>query len=178
MKSDAWINQYKRMIRWRDTIIKAFPIQSDEEYIYLNDYYFSFFVECNHLGDWLQKCSYDNAIRYRDANKHLDICRGIANGNKHFKITKRTESYKSSFYRTFISTKNFILAKSSTGHSGLHELGEIPEHIKPSLPLKVGDCMVVTDDRTYTMLELVEQCISSWNEFLKLEGIDYSNLLT
>lgn len=168
---DFWVKQYNRMIRWKHYVHELFPLITHEDYVRLCDYFFAFIINCNHLGDWLFESGYSNAKRYRNADKYLDVCRGLANGNKHQIIKKGKEAYKSAYYRLGAISPAVTILESSTGHSSHHNPGEIPEHLMNSIPCKVGECFVVTEGDTYSMFELIDNCIESWDKYLRSKGL-------
>jgi hypothetical protein len=89
----AWHEQYDRMLRWFERLHR--PGEIDE---HRRDEYYAFFLICYHLKDWLKT---DPVVQQRvlnmgrkvegfvNATLSLRLCADLANGVKHFVVTKR-----------------------------------------------------------------------------------------
>ena len=171
MINNNWSRQYKRMLRWKNYIVEL-SSNSELDLERLHDYFFSFFNNCNHLGEWLKEFGFENAINYRNADKYLDICRALSNGDKHFLIDKYKSTYKSKAYRTHYKQSDFITTTSSTGFFGYYHHDDSRVPIKPSHPLKDGDIIIQTDTEIFDAFLFMDCCIRSWQEYLKKQDID------
>lgn len=176
MKSDNWISQYKRVLRWKEYIVQLSITESALELQRIHDYFFSFVNNCNHLGDWLKKCGYIGAIGYRDSNPYLDICRALSNGDKHFEIDKNLNSYNHKAYRTHLMHNESITSTSSTGFSDNYKQDNDRILIKPSYPLNDGDIIIQAGTEKYKALDFIDQCIDAWHVYFEYEGIDTSKI--
>jgi hypothetical protein len=172
MKSDNWISQYNRVVRWKVYILQLSITEDVLEPQRIHDYFFSFVNNCNHLGDWLKKCGYISAIDYRDTNQYLDICRALSNGDKHFKIDKNLNSYNHEAYRTHVMRNKFITSTSSTGFYDNYDQDNNRIPIKPSYPLIDGNIIIQVGTETYEALDFIDQCISARHDYFENEGID------
>ena len=88
----AWREQYDRMLRWFERLHR--PGEIDE---HRRDEYYAFFLICYHLKDWLKT---DPVVQQRvpeigrvvedfiNASLPLRLCADLANGVKHFVVTK------------------------------------------------------------------------------------------
>jgi hypothetical protein len=175
MKNDNWISQYRRVMRWKVYIVQLSFIEDTLELQRLHDYFFSFVNNCNHLGDWLKKCGYLNAIVYRDSNPYLDICRALSNGDKHFKIDKNLNSYNHETYRTHLMHDEFIFTTSSTGFSDNYKQDNDNIPIKPTYPLNEGDIIIQAGAEIFNALDFIDQCIDAWHGYFECQGIVISD---
>ena len=168
MTRDDWKEQYKHMKRWRDRLNDPSSFQMESDPHLFRDSLFAFFISCFHLGDWLQFCGLENAMKHAKDDEYLGICRGIADGSKHFKLTKK---HSSEFFRTNIGTLEGPYFGSTTGASTF-DLNSIPcpESI---LPVKNGECFVTIENKDpINMLDLADSCIASWDKYIKENGLN------
>ena len=131
--------------------------------------FFSFVNNCNHLGDWLEKCGYESAKDYRNADPYLDICRALSNGDKHFSVDQFKNSYKHEVYRTHLKNIDSITSTSSTGFSDNYKQDNDRIPIKPSYPLDDGDIFIQAGTEIYKALDFMDQCIDAWHVYFKNE---------
>ena len=172
MVADFWKDQYKRVLRHRKYILDLLAIKNeiDPE---LHDAYINFFIHCYSLKDWLKHNSFSDVEVYcNNNNTYLQICSGIANGSKHFKLT--SERYENQYYRQFISTNTSLLRYSSTGNS---PSDNISSNIHPKACFKSGDYIIESSIiPSITAYDLMNSCIDAWNSYLIEKGIDIKNI--
>lgn len=152
----TWTFKYDEIQRLGNRIRTILDSYSSAQELNLRDTFMSFCINCASLIDWLKKDGIDSA-ELLNKNIYIDICRGVANGHKHYKISKYINSYNSTFYRT----SSLSLFQSSTGcvDNSTNSLYQNPK----------DDIIVVqTQQGLFTIREIVDNSIITWNTFLDL----------
>jgi hypothetical protein len=112
---------------------------------------YSFFIHCHHIRDWIKelnrigitKKDLDAFIR---SHKELRICADLCNGAKHCRLEegrKWTKRKPHIIQRTFTSGGKRRLAKTT------------------------GKFVIMSDGTLHDALELAEQCMKLWDEFVE-----------
>ena len=93
-KNDGWRGQLERIHRWYSRVVQAANAGDGD----LEDFIFTFFQNCYHLREWMQRTS-DVSRSDVDAlftqTPELRLCRDICNGTKH--LTLRDASVDAHF---------------------------------------------------------------------------------
>lgn len=87
----GWRGQFARVLRWRDRL-DALGARDDFGLapVVTFDYIYAFFQNCYHLRDWLRNSGAvkeDVLQQFMTGNVEMGVCRDIANGTKHLRIT-------------------------------------------------------------------------------------------
>jgi hypothetical protein len=101
----GWQGQLARVARWHERVqglgsrddLMISPITAF-------DYLYAFFQNCYHLRDWLKNSgalSESDLQRFMTDNMAMAVCRDIANGTKHLKITSPTMDANPAFGREY-----------------------------------------------------------------------------
>ena len=149
-KGVGWQSQFKGLERWHQRIIDA---KSKED---LTDFLFTFFQNCHHFREWLEKTggvSKDDLDALFKANSELGICRDICNVTKHFSLSMPpNQEFEVSFVQEYCPP----------GHP----------YFKDGWFGGDAKLMVVTDNKNYDVRELAHQCLEIWKGFLTKRGLN------
>ena len=142
-KNNGWHGQLDRTTRWYERI-QALARQKSSYLIELEDLdiVFAFFQNCWHLREWVElsrDIPQEEISTFISSHPELQVCRDIANGTKHFHVTKPSVDPEFSIYMEIV-----------------------PPYVK-------GDPRhtwhVIARDK-YDLLELASACMALWKQFL------------
>ncbi len=150
---NPWRTKYDELKYRADKILMIIESYDPKDEKDLSNEFKDFCIQCHSLNDWFEKSGI-NTWTLSKSNTYLDIIRGIANGEKHYKITKG--KYKSPYYRMSTLTKT----QSSTG---LSDNSENPLHIDPEEKILI----VETCNGVYGINDIVNGCIEAWSEIIE-----------
>ena len=142
---EGWHGQYRRMIRWRDRVLMICGDRNDSESIF--DFVYAFFQNSYHLGDWLIADEVVREAEVRDlfrSSPELKLCRDICNTTKH---------------------KEYSRGKPSADPSPL--LGREWDPFGQD-----WHGWYLYSDKRRPIGELVNACVSRWDQFLRQKGLD------
>lgn len=144
----GWQSHYGFILRWHARVRNAANgVASGEEL----DFLLTFFMYCFHLRDWLEKSS---AVTRNEmtflfkANPELRLCRDIANGFKHMRLTDPSVDARFSIINEYVP-KNWPGA-----YRYPNGKWTICAHNKKEL-------------YQYGLVELADRCVAIWDEFLR-----------
>lgn len=144
---EGWTGQYERMLRFYHRTINA---DNDIDKL---DYALTFFQNCFHLKDWIPVIEQIDKLDWKkkwekfiSTNQEMKLCRDICNGSKHLKLTNPSIN------------KYFAL---------LLEYEPYNQRLGKSLT----EWKLFTDGQKYSLIELMQACIRSWDNFIKTELI-------
>lgn len=150
-RNGGWRGQLKRTQRWHNRIRalhneKGFQVDFEDL-----DLVFAFFQNCYHLREWVA-ISRDVPLNELDdfMIKHAEMraCRDIANGTKHFHITRPS-----------------VDAEFSVGREYTQDNDGNP-----------GQTWFVIAGEKYDLFELASRCMKLWTEFLASRGASSEHL--
>jgi len=153
--------KYKELLRKKEKIIEELDGNISNG-IHLLDIFKDFCNSCFSLKEW---CLLNNTdIK---ASVHIDICRGVINGDKHVKITRDMSSYNSNYYRINVSGDVNVIQSSTGGYVGDKSH---PLYTDPS-----SDKLVVeTENGTFSIRDIVIKSVKEWEyDQNTQEVIDY-----
>lgn len=175
MPNETWKAQYYKTNRWYDRIIQNKYKHYDPDLI--KDDVNTFFINCYHLSDWLKEGSSLGKPFVDDwvnNNEYLQVCRALANGEKHLHCTNK-EAVKYPVRSCFRLSNNQVNVASSTGASGTYDINNALYDI-PILDsgfqavtqkINLMQFIVTYKGKEYDIYELAYNCIEAWNQFLK-----------
>lgn len=156
---------FEKLQRDRNRVRKA--IQNEDE-TDLCDHFFNFCVTAHALRDWVikSKSSLRSANAVHDAcNSYqvLQMCRDIANANKHFKLGKDQEKNKKTYSVFIFSTPVFDIYEDMND-------GSISPIKRENLDIGImGDDGVI-----YGTWEFADKVVEAWEDFFKKYGVKIS----
>ena len=157
-----YIEQFLRVERWfsrllDDALSRPKTQQITEEYF--QDDLYSFFINCYHLKDWIEKdnsiaCTKSDTESFLAKNEYLKLCADLCNSSKHLVLNTKGRSQKSPRVGVpEIYTSVAIDPKAVKADSSLLQTRFL--------------FYVETDDHEYIdALELASECINAWANFL------------
>jgi hypothetical protein len=159
---DKYIEQFLRTERWFKRLMDGTRTRPkfdsiDAEY-YIDDLY-SFFINCYHLKDWIERDASIPYIRseieaYIDTNDHLKLCADLCNSSKHLILRNQGRSQR-----------NPRVGEPLIRHS----IGINTRDTDAQSPLLIGirGVIVETHDNKYMeALDLASECLNAWTNFL------------
>lgn len=145
---EGWRGQYERVLRWQRRIRTSDEARSSADQL---DFLLAFFTSCFDLRDWLITSGVDrkSVTALFRSNVELRVCRDIANGFKHYRITDHP--YDAGF-------------------------SVVREYIPKTWPSYVGHGAskwnVVAGDDMFDLVALAHRCVDLLREFLRSQGLD------
>lgn len=143
----TWREMYRRVRRWYTRLSESDAIDDRR----VDDFY-AFFACCYHLKDWLKNDrSVDRSVRdaverFINESSCLSLCADVANGAKHLVLSRprvdpsaRVEQVEGAFQADAFQSDAF----------------------------QVDQILIVAEGRTYDALQLADECVRTWDEFLK-----------
>ncbi|MBC8659524.1 hypothetical protein H1X88_22500 [Vibrio parahaemolyticus] len=112
----------------------------------LSDDFYSFFVWCYHIKDWLiQRDDVDTTEieKFINVNESLSICADMANGTKHYNLKRK---------RTEIQPSLFSL--------------DICQH-KPERNEHTYKFYIKTKSKSVLALDVAKECLNNWEYFIQ-----------
>lgn len=100
---EKFIEQFLRVERWftrlQNAVVAHPQVRPIDEDYYLDDLY-SFFVNCYHLKDWIEKdeaiiCTKSEIESFLAKNDYLKLCANLCNSSKHLVLKSRGRSQQS-----------------------------------------------------------------------------------
>lgn len=149
----TWREQYDRVKRWYTRLSESDTINHRR----VDDFY-SFFIFCFHLKDWLRNdLSVDPAIG--DAvealianNQWLGLCADIANGSKHLRIDRRPRV-------------------DASVHLGKQEPA-FQRNAFQQNAFQVGGIVVAAGGNVWDAQDVAIECMRAWDDFLTSKGLE------
>ncbi|MGL4577154.1 MAG: hypothetical protein ACRCV9_20375 [Burkholderiaceae bacterium] len=149
---EGWRDQYHAVLRWHERVRQAANGTTSPDEL---DFLLAFFTNCFSLRDWLlaskavEQASIEEFFR---SNVQMRLCRDIANGFKHMEL--RQPSVDATF-----SLQNEYVPKNWPGR-----------YAYPN-----GKWVICADDETdwyqFGLVELADQCVEIWRDFLVQRGL-------
>jgi hypothetical protein len=145
---EGWQGQYHRLRRWHDRVRRAANSQPSRDEF---DFLLAFFESCFHLRDWLladkvvTKVELDSLF---NSYIELGICRDIANGFKHSKITWPSVDAGFTIVREYV-----------------------PDDWPSSYRYPNGKWTVLASDHQLGLVDLADNCVGIWQRFLSSKGL-------
>lgn len=157
-----YIEQFLRVERWFSRLLDDSLARPEKQQItkeYFQDDLYSFFINCYHLKDWIEKddsiiCTKSDLESFLAKNEYLKLCADLCNSSKHLVLNTKGRSQKSPRVgMPEIYTSVGIDSKT---------LEVIPDLLRTRYRFYVE-----TDDHEYLdALELASECINAWVNFL------------
>jgi hypothetical protein len=150
----SWREQYDRMTRWWSRLHEPGPIDERRR-----DDYYTFFVTCFHLKDWLKndpsvpKPTRDQVENFVDRRPSLRACADIANGVKHLVRTKEKVVRFDPDTRLVINPPAF--------QEGAFQRGAF----------QTGGIAIDALGQKWDAETVAGRCVLQWVNFLKQEGL-------
>lgn len=103
--------KYTELLRKKDEVLVA--LKTGDTGLTLLSKFKEFCNICYTLKEW-------SGLTLSDlvSSIYIDICRGVSNGDKHYRIAQNLASYKSDFYRTSVSGDSSMIQSSTGGYVG------------------------------------------------------------
>jgi hypothetical protein len=142
----SYLEQYNRMIRWYskfEEINKGILHTKDTDF--LKDEVYSFFQNCFHLKDWIEKDipklkrDVENLVKTEVCFK---ICEDICHGSKHFRLRK---------YSNF---------------------EDQPDFKRQEIKFDIGGAIKINFEidfkgKNYEAFDIATECVNKWKDFIK-----------
>jgi hypothetical protein len=152
-------DQWERVLRWHDRLtplLSAFPEEEPARSYALDDLW-TFFRNCNDLTEWVIKAGVKpraDVYAFIEASEDLKICRDIANGVTHYKLSP---------LRQTTTHKNWTTATYYTYAGYGDELHETAHRV---FVLDSAQRFSVTATRD--LFAVADACVGNWRVFLNL----------
>lgn len=146
-KNEGWRGQLARTKRWHQRLVELRRRSGRQVSLEELDFVYAFFQNVCYLREWLQKSgevAQKEIDDFISQNRLLGVCRDIANGTKHFTVT-----------RPSIDADFSILREYEPGT----RRGDPPGH----------RWLVITDAK-YDLFDLADKCMALWEDFLAQGG--------
>ena len=160
MLNETWDDQYARMLRVRDMLVKAGTRDWDFGSAQARDALYHFFQDAYHLKDWI-KAERPNGVTPADVEALFDsdptkseiemrLCADLCNRTKHAELTKviRTGDAQTQF------ASQSVRVHVGAGVAHRWTIG--------------------SNDKTYDVAMVVEKIVATWDKWLAAEGLQPS----
>jgi hypothetical protein len=141
----GWNGQYQSMLRWhRRVIYAANGEKSADEF----DFLLAFFDASHRLRDWLEKTgtvTKADLDSFIGAHAELGICRDIANGFKHYSISRPSID------------EEFAIVNQYVDPSDRGRRYRFPN----------GEWTVLANGHQFGLVDMAEQIVNLWRSFLE-----------
>lgn len=144
----GWQGQYARMVRWRDRVVAAANGDRSPDEL---DFLFASFESAFHLRDWLVKSDALSAAtldQFFAAHTEMRICRDIANGFKHYSISRPSVDAEFAVVNQYV-----------------------PENWPSRYKFPNGEWTVLAGGHQVGLVELAENVAGLWHAFLVRTGL-------
>lgn len=154
----GWKGQLARVARWHERV-QSLGARDDLSITPITafDYLYAFFQNCYHLRDWLKNSgtlSESDLQSFMTDNEAMAVCRDIANGTKHLRITTPSIDANPAFGREY------------------HPAGWPGKR-----PGTSESYFVLLEDRTtkaesrFDLQDLAARCLAEWEHLLRSRGL-------
>lgn len=153
-----WQEQYERMRRSKRRLERIATGREDAGSDDARDALVHFFQDAYHLKDWIKNddevptdVDPEDAIENSDA---LRLCADLANGTKHLKLQRtRTGDLETGFMGQGVTVRPSPVGSGEPGRPPLHSW------------------RVASDGQTHDALQLAQNVIAAWDEWLNGKGL-------
>ncbi len=154
------LDQWERVLRWHEwltPLLTAFP-ENEPAKSYALDDLWAFFRNCYDLTDWVVRAgvkSQEEVYGFVDASEPMRICRDIANGVTHYRLspekqTTTNPNWTTMTYYTYVGRE-------------VDDLREVAHRVFVKDQAERFDIAATRD-----LLEVADACVAAWRSFLDI----------
>ena len=151
------LDQWERVLRWHDRLtplLTAFPEDEPAKSYALDDLW-AFFRNCYDLTDWVARAgvkSQEDVYQFVDASEPMRICRDIANGIAHYRLSPQKQTTTNANWTT------------TTYYTYVGRGDEWREHAHRVFVKDQAARFDVT--ATHDLFQVADACVAAWRSFL------------